>query len=36
MKTVLIIEDNARSMEMLIRIIKDIDEDINVKCASDI
>ena len=36
MKTVLIIEDNARSMEMLIRIIKDIDEDINVKCASDV
>lgn len=36
MKTVLIIEDNARSMEMLIRIVKDIDEDINVKCASDI
>lgn len=36
MKTVLIIEDNARSMEMLMRIVRDIDEDINIKCASDI
>ena len=31
MKTVLIIEDNARGMDMLVRIVRNIDKNINIK-----
>lgn len=34
MKTVLIVEDNVRSMEMLVKIIKDLRGDVNIKTAS--
>lgn len=36
MKTVLIIEDNARGMDMLVRIVRNTDKNINIKCAADI
>ena len=34
MKTVLIVEDNARSMEMLTKLVKDIRTDVVIKSAS--
>ena len=36
MKTILIVEDNAKSREMLIKIIKDIRDDVDIKEASSI
>lgn len=34
MKTVLIVEDNVRSMEMLVKIIEDLRTDVEIKTAS--
>lgn len=36
MKTVLIVEDNVRSLEVLVKIVQGIDRDINLKTASSI
>lgn len=35
MKVVLIVEDNARSMEMLVQIVKNVDDNLLIKCAED-
>ena len=34
MKTILILEDNKRNMEMLVKIIRDLGDDIVIKKAS--
>lgn len=36
MRTVLIIEDNEKSMEMLVKIVRNVDDSLLVKCAKDV
>ena len=36
MRTVLIIEDNEKSMEMLVKIVRNVDDSLLIKCAGDV